>query len=269
LKYFEQDIPPAMLENIGTYLESARLLGARTAELHLTLASDSEDKNFAPEPFTSYYQRSLFQSMRNLAVESFWQLRRRLKTLPTEVLPLAQRALELKPALIQQFRQLFEHRLAAQRIRIHGNLDLGEVLWTGKDFVFLDFEGSIMTPISERGLKRSPLRDVAGLVRSFHHAAHAGLSQHGERGNVHLPAFEAWAQYWSDGVSAVYLKAYFQRLGKTGLYPAGETELRAMLQAYLLNRMLRELNHELGTHSDNLRIPLQDILHLIGESPSS
>ncbi len=269
LKYFEQDIPPAMLENIGTYLESARLLGARTAELHLTLASDSEDKNFAPEPFTSYYQRSLFQSMRNLAVESFWQLRRRLKTLPTEVLPLAQRALELKPALIQQFRQLFEHRLAAQRIRIHGNLDLGEVLWTGKDFVFLDFEGSIMTPISERGLKRSPLRDVAGLVRSFHHAAHAGLSQHGERGNVHLPAFEAWAQYWSDGVSAVYLKAYFQRLGKTGLYPAGETELRAMLQAYLLNWMLRELNHELGTHSDNLRIPLQDILHLIGESPSS
>jgi maltose alpha-D-glucosyltransferase / alpha-amylase len=148
-------------------------------------------------------------------------------------------------------------------------LHLGEVLWTGKDFVFLDFEGSITTPLSERGLKRSPLRDVAGMVRSFHHAAYAGLAQHGERGNVHLPPFESWAQYWSDGVSATFLKAYFQRLGKSGLFPAGETELRAMLQAYLLNQMLGELNHELGARSDTLKIPLQDILHLIGDPPST
>ena len=79
LNIFRQDIPPAMLENIGTYLESARLLGVRTAELHLALASDSNDRNFAPEPFTSYYQRSLFQSMRNLAVETFWQLRKQVE----------------------------------------------------------------------------------------------------------------------------------------------------------------------------------------------
>jgi len=267
LKIFEQDIPPVMLEHIGTYLESARLLGVRTAELHLALASESEDRIFAPEPFTTYYQRSLFQSMRNLAVETLWQLRKQLKALPPEVLPLAQRALELKPAIIQQFRRLFEHHLAAQRIRIHGNLHLGEVLWTGKDFVFLDFEGGIAMPISERGIKRSPLRDVAGLVRSFRHAAHAGLAQHGERGNVHLPSFEAWAQYWSDGVSAVFLKAYFQRVGKSNLFPAGEMDLRAMLQAYLLNRMLRELNSELSGRSDKLKIPLQDILHLIGDPP--
>jgi len=269
LKILEQDIPPGMLENIGTYLESARLLGVRTAELHLTLASESEDKAFAPEPFTLYYQRSLFQSMRTLTVESFWQLRKQLKTLAPEILPPAQRALELKPAILQQFRRLFEHRLAAQIIRIHGNLRLGEVLWTGKDFVFLDFEGSITTPISERGIKRSPLRDVAGMVRSFRHAAYAGLSQHGERGIVHLPPFASWAQYWSDSVSAVYLKAYFQRLGKTGLYPAGETELRAMLQTYLLNRMLRELKHELSTRSDKLKILLQDILTLVGDPPAS
>ena len=267
LKVFEQDIPAVVLENIGTYIESARLLGVRTAELHLTLASESEDKNFAPEPFTSHYQRSLFQSMRNLAVETFWQLRKQLKALPPEILPLAQRVLELKPAIIQHFRRLFEHRLAAQRIRIHGNLDLGEVLWTGKDYIFLDFEGSIATPITERGIKRSPLRDVAGLVRSFQYAAYAGLSQHGERGNVNLPPFESWAQYWSDAVSAVFLKAYFLRFGKSGLFPADEIELRAMLQVYLLNRMLWELNHELNNRSDKLKIPLRDILHLIGDPP--
>ena len=102
------------------------------------------------------------------------------------------------------------------------------------------------------------------MVRSIRHAAYAGLTQHGERGNVHLPTFAAWAQYWSDGVSAVYLKAYFERIGKTGLFPAGEIELRAMLQAFLLHRMLHELNHELGVRSDKVKIPLQDILQLIG-----
>ena len=195
LKIFEQEVPPAMLENIGAYLDSARLLGARTAELHLALASESEDKNFAPEPFTSYYQRSLFQSMRNLAVEGLWQLRKQLKTLPPDVLPLAQHAVELKPAVIQQLRQLFDHRIAARRIRIHGNLQLGETLWTGKDFVFLDFEGSVGTPISERSIKRSPLRDVACMVRSFHHAARAGLSPaRRTRQHPRNPQFESWAR---------------------------------------------------------------------------
>ena len=142
---------------------------------------------------------------------------------------------------------------------------MNETLWTGKDFVFLDFEGSVGTPISERSIKRSPLRDVADMVRSFHHAARAGLSQHVERGNVQQPQFEPWARYWSDGVSAVFLKAYFQRLGKSDLFPAGEKELRAMLQAYLLNQMLTELNDELNAAAGGLKILLQDIFHLLGD----
>ena len=103
------------------------------------------------------------------------------------------------------------------------------------------------------------------MVRSFHHAARAGLSQHVERGNVHQPQFESWVRYWSDGVSAVFLKAYFQRLGKSDLIPIGETELRAMLQAYLLNQMLAELNDELSAGSGKLKILLQDIFHLLGD----
>ena len=269
LRMFDREIPPALLENIGTYAESARLLGVRSAELHLVLASDSEDTNFAPEPFTSYYQRSLFQSMRNLTVETLWQLRKQLKVLPPDLAPLAQRVLELRAAILQQFRQLFDHRVAALRFRIHGNLDLGEVLWTGKDFVFLDFEGNLAIPISERGIKRSPMRDVAGMVRSFHYAALAGLAQHGERGNAPLPACEAWARDWAEGVSAVYLKAYFQRVGRSRLYPAGEVELRTMLRVYLLNQLHGELNSELPAPSDRLGIPLRDILSLVGNPPSS
>jgi len=260
-----KEISPAALEHIGTFVESARLLGQRTAELHLTLASDPEDKNFAPEPFVSYYQRSLFQSMRNLTVESFWSLRRQFKTLPPHVLPLARRVVELKPVILQRLRQLSERRLAARRIRIHGNFQLSQILWTGKDFVFLGFEGDVATPITERAIKRSPLRDVASMVRSLHYAARAGLYQHVERGNAQLPLFEQSARYWHGSVSAVFLQAYFERLGKSDLLPADEAELRAMLQVYLLNQMLGELVRELEVRPDKLNTPLEDILHLLGE----
>jgi maltose alpha-D-glucosyltransferase/alpha-amylase len=259
-----KDIPPAVLEHLGTYAESARLLGQRTAELHLALASEPEDKKFAPEPFGVFSQRSLLQSMRNLAVENLWQLRK-FRTLPPHIQPLAQRVVELRPVIIDRFRQLFEHRLAAQRIRIHGNFQLGQVLWTGKDYVFLGFEGDVAIPISERVIKQSPLRDVASMVRAFHYAAWAGLYQHVERGNAQLPLFEKWAQFWSEGVSAVFLQAYFQRLGKTALLPDGETELNAMLQAYLLNQMFGEIDRQLGTRPDNLNVPLEDILRLLGQ----
>ncbi len=261
----EKDIAPAVLELLGTYAESARLLGQRTAELHLALASELDDKKFAPESFGAFYQRSLLQSMRNLAVENLWQLRRQSKTLPPHIQPLAQRVVELRSTIIERFRQLFEHRLAAQRIRIHGNFQLGQVLWTGKDYVFLGFEGDAAVPISERVLKQSPLRDVASMVRAFHYAAWAGLYQHVERGNVQLPLFEKWAQFWSEGVSAVFLKAYFQRLGKSGLLPDGETELNSMLQAYLLNQMFGEIDRQLHTRPDNLNVPLEDILRLLGQ----
>jgi maltose alpha-D-glucosyltransferase/alpha-amylase len=264
-KLLEKDIAPAVLELLGTYAESARLLGQRTAELHLALASELDDKKFAPESFGVFYQRSLLQSMRNLAVENLWQLRRQSKTLPSHIQRLAQRVVELRPVIIDRFRQLFEHRLAAQRIRIHGNFQLGQVLWTGKDYVFLGFEGDVAIPISERVIKQSPLRDVASMVRAFHYAASAGLYQHVERGNVQLPVFEKWAHFWSEGVSAVFLKAYFQRLGKSGLLPEGETELNSMLQAYLLNQMFGEIDRQLHTRPDNLNVPLEDILRLLGQ----
>jgi maltose alpha-D-glucosyltransferase/alpha-amylase len=261
----ENPIPPSALEHLGTYVEPVRLLGQRTAELHLALASDLEDKKFAPEPFGAFYQRSLLQSMRNLAVENLWQLRKQFKTLPQHIQPLAHRVVELRPVIIDRFRQLFEHRLDAKRIRIHGNFQLGQVLWTGKDYVFLGFEGDVAIPISERTIKQSPLRDVASMVRAFHYAAWAGLNQHVERGNVQLPLVERWAEFWSEAISAVFLQAYFARLGKFNLLPDGETELNAMLQAYLLNQMFGEIDLELRTQPDKLNVPLEDILHLLGE----
>jgi len=268
LKLLEQDIPPDVSQRIGTYLESARLLGKRTAELHLALASAPEGSVLAPEPFTPHYQRGLLQSLRNPAVQNLRRLRKLLKTLPPELVPLAQRALDVQPALLARYRQFSERRLAAKRIRIHGDLHLGQVLWTGKDFVFIDFEGDPSVAISERCIKWSPLRDVASMLRSLHYAAYAGLDAHVEGGSIpreNVARFESWVRHWNRWVSVAFLRAYLPDLAKSDLLPGNEADLREMLQAFLLNQIIIELGRELIRPSGGLRHALEGLLTLLGE----
>jgi maltose alpha-D-glucosyltransferase/alpha-amylase len=143
------------------------------------------------------------------------------------------------------------------------------VLWTGKDFIFLDFEGDPLVPLSERRIKRSPLRDVAGLLRSFHQVAYLGMRRHVERGSIpheNIPKFEPWVRFWNLWVSLAFLQAYFHRLGASGLLPADETELRSLLRAYLLYQAARELGRELSQPTDQLRIPLEGMVNLMAAS---
>jgi maltose alpha-D-glucosyltransferase/alpha-amylase len=270
LNLLKQDAPAEITESIGTYLESARLLGERIGELHLALASAPDDPDLASEPLTAQYQRSIFQSMRSVAVQNLRLLRKQLKALPADLLPLAQRVVDAEPAIIQHYRHFSECRITARRIRIHGDLHLGQVLWTGKDFAFVDFESDNTLALSERRIKRSPLRDVAGLVRSLHYAAYAGLHEHVERGGIpheNLPQFETWARHWSQWVSLSCLKGYLLRAGSSDLLPRSEEHLRAMLQAYWLNHLLIELGRELPPPFSRLKIPLRGILYFV-EKPA-
>ncbi len=251
---------------IGTYLEYARRFGERTAALHLTLASDSENPEFAPEPFTPHYVRGLFQSMRNLATHNLRRLRRNLKTVPAETAPLAEHILTLEGEILQRYRRLTELRIHARRIRIHGDYHLRQILWTGKDFVILNLEGETTASLSERRIKRSPLRDVAGMIRSFHGAAEAGLVRHVERGSLppeNLARFEPWARFWQHAVGTAFLRAYLQALEPSDLLPRTPDELHALLQAYLLHHALQELGRELIHRPAWLRVPLKGILQLL------
>ena len=264
--------PPAeAAEHVETYLESARLLGERTAELHLALASGEEGGEFFPEPMTPHYLRGTFQAMRFLAVQNLRLLRKQIKSLPPELVPVAQQVADLESAILERYRRLIEQTFEARRIRIHGDLHLGQVLWTGRDFVFLDFEGDATKPISERRIKRSPLRDVARMLRSFHHAAYAGFHQQVDLGVIsreNLTRFEPWIRHWNVTVSREYLQAYFRGLEKSELLPRDEGKLRVLLLAYLLNQVVDELGRELRLHSDNIRAPLQAIIYLTEEQPS-
>ena len=260
--------PAEVSEQVGTYLESARLLGVRTAELHLALASGPPGSDFSVMPMTSQYLRGLFQSMRSLALKNLRRLRKQMKSLPPDLVPVAQRVSELEPVILQHYHKLVGQNFSAGRIRIHGDCHLGQMLWTGRDFVFLDFEGDATIPISERRIKRSPLRDVARMLRSFHHATYAGFHQQTERGVIaheNLPKFEPWVRLWNHTVSRAYLQAYCEQLRASGILPGGEDKLQMMLVAYLLNQVMDELGDELQLHSNNVRAPLQAILHLTDE----
>jgi maltose alpha-D-glucosyltransferase / alpha-amylase len=262
----KHEYPQEVPEMLGMYLESARSLAERTAEMHLALASDSTQKDFAPEPFTPHYQRSLYQSMRNLLVQNFQLLRKQAGKLDESAAGEARKLLELEPRIMQRFRAVADRRINAMRIRCHGDYHLGQVLHTGKDFIILDFEGEPARPLGERRIKRSPITDVAGMLRSFHYAAFTGLLHQMERGIVspeNRARFEGWARSWHLWVSVCFLRSYLRTLGDSNLLPQSEDELSLLLDAKLLEKAVYEVGYELNNRPDWLKIPVQGILDLV------
>jgi maltose alpha-D-glucosyltransferase/alpha-amylase len=268
LDHAAQEPPEAVVGILGTYVEAARVLGTRTGEMHLVLGSDPDIPEFAPEPFTPFYQRSLFQSMRNLAVESLDLLRRGLPDSPQDARADAEKVLELQPELLSRFRAVYQTRIHARRIRCHGDFHLGQVLYTGKDFIIIDFEGEPARPMGERRIKRSPLRDVAGMIRSFDYAAHAALLVQVERGTLRqeqLPELESSTAFWHHWVSAVYLRGYLDVVRSAELLPTGRQELAVLLDALLLEKAVYEVTYEANNRPGWLKIPLQGILRLLSQ----
>ncbi len=264
----QESLPQSVAEDIGTFLESARLLGLRTAQLHLALASDPETAEFAPETLTPNDQRALLQTLRNLATQTLRSLRQHLSALPASAQNSAQRVLDAQPAILQCYREAFQTSINARRIRTHGHCHLGQVLWTGKDFAFIDFGGEPGVPFGERRIKRSPLRDVAALLCSLQFAARTGLRRHAQRGSIpdeNLAKFEPWVTLWSTWTGVAFLRAYFDGLGTSVLLPQNQLQLRRLLQAYCLDQMLSELGRHWPARPDRVEISLQAILRALGE----
>ena len=252
-------------ELIGAYLETARLLGQRTAELHIALASATEDPDFAPEPFTSLYQRSMYQSMRNLTNRAYRLLRDRLKLLPEEIWPEAVTVLEAQDEVLALFGRLTRTKFGALRLRTHGDYHLGQVLHTGRDFVIVDFEGEPARSPSERRLKRSPLTDVAGMIRSFDYAAHASIfgTTSAPVRPEDRPVLEPWADFWTKWVSASFLGSYLETAKEAAFLPASREELDILLSALLLEKSVYELGYELDNRPDWVKIPIRGIQRLL------
>ncbi len=255
---------------IGGFLDSARLLGRRTAEMHVCLASDQRLPEFKPEAFSKLYQRALYQSMRSQAGKALPLLRRQFNRLPEGLRPLAVFVIEHETDLMNRFKNLLESKISAMRIRCHGDYHLGQVLCTGDDFSIIDFEGEPARPITERRIKRSALRDVAGMLRSFQYAAHAALIKEKENGAPHEAVADLVhrAEFWQRWVGAEFLKSYLQEASGGRFVPGSRDELRVLLGALLLEKAVYELTYELNNRPEWVGIPLSGIRQLIEESPS-
>ncbi|HXG59347.1 MAG TPA: maltose alpha-D-glucosyltransferase [Thermoanaerobaculia bacterium] len=255
------EVPPLAQETMREYLLDAETLGRRTAQMHLALASRHDIPSVAPEPFTPHYQRSIYQLMRATAVQAFQLLRRHVREQP-----LAAEFLEYEQAVHQRFRRVLDRKIGGQRIRLHGDFHLGQVLHAGNDFVIIDFEGEPARPLSERRIKRSALRDVAGMIRSFHYAPYAVVF--GQAPGIVIRTedaalLEAAARFWHRWASAAYLRAYFEESGAAGHLPATPEERDLLLEVYLLEKAMYEIAYELNNRPEWVRIPLRGALDLL------
>ena len=258
LELLDEERPRLADEMIGGYLEFARLLGQRTAELHVALASRSDEPDFAPEPINAMYRRSLYQSTRSRADQVLALLRKQLGNLPEEVQPVAKAVLGMADDIDRHLRDVVEQKITGQRIRCHGDYHLGQVLFTGKDFVIMDFEGEPARPISERRLKRSPLRDVGGMIRSFHYASVSALID-GRVRPEDIPVLEPWAQFGYVWVVVGFLKAYLKVASEAELVPTDWNHFTALLDLCVLDKALYELAYELNNRPGWVGIPLRGI----------
>jgi trehalose synthase-fused probable maltokinase len=251
-------------ELIAPFVESVGLLARRTAELHLALVSPAAAKepDFAPEPFDDNFQRSFEDALLELTNRIFRQLRYAQDRLPENAKSKAEKVLASEPQIIERFHAALSSPIRAVRTRIHGDYHLGQVLYTGADFVIIDFEGEPARPLSQRRLKRSPLQDVAGMLRSFHYAAHAPLLASTGSVNVddrNRAKLNGWAEVWAKWVSQRYLEEYLKTARGAEFLPPSREQIMALLQLHVLEKAVYELGYELNNRPGWVAIPLEGI----------
>ena len=176
--------------------------------------------------------------------------------LNVEAQQLAERVLGLEDSILECFSEIYQLRITGIKTRIHGDYHLGQVLFTGKDFIIIDFEGEPGFSFSERRLKKSPYKDVAGMMRSFHYAAFGKILLNENYREQDLQFLMSWAEQWQHYVSRFYVGAYMEKMGMGTQLPCEDDVL---IRTYLLEKAVYELGYELNGRPDWTVIPLRGI----------
>jgi maltose alpha-D-glucosyltransferase/alpha-amylase len=254
------DLPFETQELLGRRAaEQARLLGIRIGQMHQALASDKNQKDFAPEDFSLHYQRSLFSALQSLVRESEQIQKTSVKELPDSVKNDVEQLMGRKEEVLATFRRIYSKKLDTAKIRIHGDLKLEKIMVTGRDIAIQDFGGDPARSYSERRLKRSPLRDVASMIRSFYYVTYEGFLN-----NNQVPAEETmrllpYAEMWVHYLRGFFIKSYLETVRGSSFVPAQPDEQQMMIETYLLEMAVASLTDDLSHRPDRVRVPLQII----------
>jgi maltose alpha-D-glucosyltransferase/alpha-amylase len=257
--------PHALLsarDYVGIYLDSASALGRRTAELHSAFASATSNPAFAPEPLTAGDLQALLADFRQHASHVFDVLKDRLPSLPDEAVEVAAAVLSQRTPILDHFKMLIPETFRTWKIRVHGDYHLGQVLKVKSDFVIIDFEGEPARPLAERRAKQCPLKDVAGMLRSFSYAAYSSLIYFSTRHTEDIASLKPWAQLWEQCVSIEFLRAYREAAQGAAFLPIEEEDFRQLLDIFLIDKALYEVLYELNARPAWVRIPLMGMMSL-------
>jgi maltose alpha-D-glucosyltransferase/alpha-amylase len=245
------------------YLAAAATLGKRTAELHLALASASDDPAFAPEPMTAFDRNQISSELREHAVRVFDQLKENLASLPDEIVDQAGLMLSHRRQVLERLRKIEDTNDGTMKIRIHGDYHLGQVLVVDNDYFILDFEGEPARSLAERRAKRPALKDVAGMLRSYSYAAYGGLLNYTARRSAEYEKLEPWAELWERWVCSIFLSGYCTTAAGAPFLPVDPSQFRQLLDVFLLDKALYELRYEMNNRPGWVRIPLRGMLSLL------
>jgi maltose alpha-D-glucosyltransferase/alpha-amylase len=252
-----EELPEVLQTLLGSRTaEQAKLFGQRIGQMHLALAG-SQVPELSPEPFSLHYQRSLFSSMLTLVRETFDNKQKNLQRMPARVRSQAEELLSMRDEVLETFKRIYSKKLDMLKIRIHGNLQLQNILLTGTDIAIHDFFGDPTTSFSERRLKRSALRDVAAMIRSFHNVAYEGLHYNNLLQKEEQEKFIPYAIMWSHYITGFFMKAYLQEVKGSGILPSEKQDLVLALQFYLMRKAMYDLNADLKHRPEWAIVPLR------------
>ncbi len=266
--------PPGMerasafaLDRAGVALDAAAVLGKRTAEMHLALASSKTNEAFAPEPMSTEYLEGVQTAINAQAAHAYDLLRKSMSSLADDTVEMAALLLSRRTRTLNGLWVANLNHIDGERTRIHGDYHLGQVLRVKTDFMILDFEGEPARPLAVRRAKHSPLKDVAGMLRSFNYAAWAALMKYTSRRPEDQARLDPWARLWDRSVTAEFLYAYHETMNGSALLPSSPAALRGLLDLYLLEKAFYELVYELNSRPDWVKIPLMGIASLLQQEP--
>ena len=271
LKTAVQGTAPEAQSAFGGFLQSAALLGQRTAAMHVALASNPERTDFAPEPFTGADRQEYLSNCREYARATFELLRKQQVSYSGQLAAQATRVAKLEANVLSAYESLADANVDVDKIRIHGDYHLGQVLATGDDFQIIDFEGEPVRSIAERRQKQLALRDLAGILRSFHYASRTAVAQalnvlaaKGKGDAVTSAVINNWTLSWYEWTCVAFLSDYLRIARASSFLPRDLAQTEQLLHACLLEKAIYELRYELNNRPDWVYLPLTALEDLLG-----
>jgi len=259
-----RDVPPQIIDWVGLNLFiKIQTLAKRTAEMHIALGSEFEDTSFTPMHFNGDYtvwlkNRMLYQFQNRLnSVEN------NLHKLDGLALELANEFLDRKNEIRKRFMNFDWTKLKSERIRVHGDYHLGQVLVKDDDFYILDFEGEPESTIRDRKVKQPPLKDVAGMFRSFHYAIYATIFNNADKYKQSQPELFEAGEILYQYLIGVFLGTYIVEVQNANLNIGYNQERIFLLKYSLLEKAVYELGYELNSRPRWAVIPLKGISNII------